>query len=67
MSKSYFDRYGNFKRGDKMTFIPFIKLTKKNTDLSVTWRKYNRLDKISSEKYGTPFYGWLIMLILAEL
>ena len=62
MAKRYFDRYGDFKRGDRMTFIPFIKLTKKNTDLSISWKKTKRLDVISSQKYGSPFYGWLIML-----
>jgi len=62
MARNYYDRYGDFKRNDKMTFIPFIKLTPKSTDLLVTWNKNRRLDKISNDQYGVPYYGWLIML-----
>ena len=39
MATSYFDRYGNFKNKDKFNFIPFIKLTKKSTDLQIRWKK----------------------------
>ncbi len=62
MAKRYFDRYGNFKLNDKLTFIPFIKLTEKSTDLKVEWKKTKKLDKISNDQYGAPYYGWLIML-----
>lgn len=62
----YYDRYGDFKSNGKYTFIPFIKLTKKPSDLQVAWKKYKRLDKISNDQYGAPFYGWLIMLANPE-
>jgi len=62
MARRYFDRYGDFKLNDKMSFIPFIKLTEKPTDLKISWKKTNRLDKLSNDQYGVPFYGWLIML-----
>ncbi len=62
MAKRYFDRYGNFKVNDKLTFIPFIKLTPKSSDIKIIWKKTKRLDKISNDQYGAPFYGWLIML-----
>ena len=62
MGQSYYDRYGDFKKNGKMRFIPFIKLTKKQSDLKIIWKKTKRLDIISNEKYGSPFYGWLILM-----
>jgi hypothetical protein len=62
MGTSYFDRYGNFKNKDKFSFIPFIKLSKKPTDLNIKWKETKRLDKVSNDIYGSPFYGWLILL-----
>lgn len=62
MARNYYDRYGDFKKDDKFKFIPFIKLTPKNTDLLIEWKKTKRLDRISNEQYGFPYYGWLIML-----
>lgn len=62
MAKRYFDRYGDFKVNDKFTFLPFIKLTPKPTDLKVVWKKTARLDRLSNNQYGVPYYGWLIML-----
>jgi len=62
MARKYYDRYGDFKLNDKYTFIPFIKLTKKPSDLQIVWKKHKRLDNISNKQYGAPFYGWLIML-----
>ena len=62
MGTSYFDRYGNFKNKDKFSFIHFIKLSKKPTDLNIKWKETKRLDKVSNDVYGSPFYGWLILL-----
>lgn len=66
MAASYFDRYGNFKNKDKFSFIPFIKLTKKPSDLRISWKETKRLDKVSNNVYGSPFYGWLILLANPE-
>ena len=44
MAQSYFDRYGDFKKNGKMRFIPFIKLTKKQSDLKIIWKKTKRLE-----------------------
>ena len=61
MARDYYDRYGQFKLGDNMAFIPFIKLNSKPTDVRVVYGDNKRLDKLSNEYYGTPFYGWLIL------
>lgn len=66
MAARYFDRYGDFKIGGQFSFIPFIKLTKKPSDLKISWKKNKRLDKISNDNYGAPFYSWLILLANPE-
>jgi hypothetical protein len=67
MSDLYFNRYINFLINGEQTVVPFVKLQSKSSD-----RKYfyklgvSRLDKISQEFYGTPFFGWLILLANPE-
>lgn len=62
MSRNYYDRYGKFKGTDTIKFIPFIKLDRKPTDLKDIYNKTKRLDRVSEEYYGVPYYGWLILL-----
>lgn len=62
MAKNYFDRYGQFKVNGQFTYIPFIKLRKKNSDIKIVYKKTKRLDRISNEYYNSPYYGWLILL-----
>lgn len=66
MSRKYFNRYGQFKNGDDMFNIPFIKLSNKPTDITVLYNQTKRLDVISQKYYGSPFYGWLIMMANPE-
>jgi hypothetical protein len=62
MARDYYDRYGQFKLGNEMGFIPFITIDRKSTDVKIVYNGTKRLDKVSNEYYGTPFYGWLILL-----
>jgi hypothetical protein len=62
MARDYYDRYGQFKLGGDMAYIPFIQIGRNSTDIKVVYGDNKRLDKLSNEYYGTPFYGWLILL-----
>lgn len=62
MDNQYYNRYKNFQINGEQTVVPYVKLTPKATD-----RKYfyvsnvSRMDKISQEIYGSPYFGWLIL------
>jgi hypothetical protein len=66
MSNKYFNRYGQFKSGSDMSNIPFIRLSSKPTDISTIYNQTKRLDVLSQKYYGTPYYGWLIMMANPE-
>lgn len=58
----YYDRYGNFLINGNQTVVPFLNLPQRVTDQRYVYKKNrSRLDKISFEKYGSPYFGWLIM------
>ena len=47
---------------------PFIKLDEKTTDDMIQYdKRKSRLDKISQDYYGAPYYGWLILMANPEL
>ena len=57
----YYDRYNQFQSDGEHRVVPHITLTKKSSDIIVTYKKNeSRLDKFSQQYYGTPFFGWLI-------
>jgi len=59
----YFDRYSNFLINGQQTVVPYVNLPGRPTDQKYIFRtNKSRLDKISYEKYGSPTFGWLIML-----
>lgn len=59
----YYDRYQNFLINGKQTVVPFLNLPPRSTDQRYIYRRNrSRLDKISYEKYGAPYFGWLIMM-----
>lgn len=63
MADLYFDRYYNFLINGQQTVVPFVKLPPKSTDKRYFYKMgVSRLDKISQEYYGSPFFGWVIML-----
>lgn len=59
----YFNRYDYFLEDGEYKIVPGIEIPQKGTDRFVTYNKNkDRLDKVSQEYYGTPLFGWLIML-----
>jgi hypothetical protein len=47
--------------------VPLVKLPEKGTDQFVTYKiGKSRLDKISDDKYGAPYFGYLIMVANPE-
>ena len=63
MSDLYFNRYINFLINGQQTVVPYVKLPQKATDKKYFYKVgVSRLDKISQEIYGSPFFGWLILL-----
>jgi hypothetical protein len=63
MSREYFDRYQFFINDGKFRIVPGLELPIKGTDKFVYYKKgKDRLDKMSQEYYGTPTFGWLIMM-----
>jgi hypothetical protein len=62
MALEYYDRYSEFVINGQQTVVPYINLRQKSTDQSYIYRVgRSRMDKISQQYYGTPFFGWLIM------
>lgn len=59
----YFDRYARFKDNGDIKLIPGIKLTPKETDKRTVYRQgQTRLDILSQNYYGSPYYGFFIMM-----
>jgi hypothetical protein len=59
----YFNRYQNFLINGNQTVVPFVTLPNRTTDQKYLYRaNQSRLDKISYDKYGTPYFGWLILI-----
>ena len=60
---NYVNRYSKFIVNNQSISVPFVKLPEKGTDIFVTYKiGKSRLDKISDDKYGVPYFGYLIML-----
>ena len=63
MSRNYFDRYQYFIDNGEFKIVPGLEIPIKGTDRYYQFKKTkDRLDKISQEFYGSPTFGWLIML-----
>jgi hypothetical protein len=46
----------------QQTVVPYVSIGSRTTDQNYVYIKNkSRLDKISFEKYGTPYFGWLIL------
>jgi hypothetical protein len=59
---SYYNRYAQFIANNTAVTVPFVKIPEKLTDLFVVYKlNRSRLDKISQDKYETPYFGFLIM------
>ena len=59
---TYYNRYQQFLINGEQTVVPFTPLPSKTSDQRYVYRTgFSRLDKVSQEYYGTPFFGWLIL------
>lgn len=59
----YFNRYEYFDVDGENKIVPGIEIPVKGTDKFVQYKRgKHRLDKLSQEYYGTPLFGWLIMM-----
>ena len=57
-----FDRYSQFRVGNRFNMVPFGEIPKSSTDIYEVYRKGKmRLDQLSSQYYDSPDYAWLIM------
>jgi hypothetical protein len=68
MPLNYFNRYRKLNSDEKRISPPFIKLDAKQSDKFTTYTiNKSRLDKLSQQHYGAPYYGWLILMANPEL
>jgi hypothetical protein len=59
-----YDRYGTFLINGQQTVVPYITLPSKTTDKRYIYKvDQSRLDKISQQFYGSPTFGWLILMV----
>jgi hypothetical protein len=62
MAYTYWNRYSQFLINGQQTVVPFVQLPGKTTDKTYVYKiGTSRLDKVSQEIYGTPYFGWLIL------
>lgn len=63
MFRQTYNRYNTFLINGDQTIVPYINLPSKTTDKRHIYKvSQSRLDKISQQYYGTPTFGWLILL-----
>jgi hypothetical protein len=63
MSNQYYDRYESFIKDGTYKIVPGIEIPIKGSDRYIQYRKSkHRLDILSQENYGSPLFGWLILL-----
>lgn len=62
MPFQYWNRYTNFLINGEQTVVPFVPLPAKTSDKNYIFIiGQSRLDKVSQQFYGSPYFGWLIM------
>jgi hypothetical protein len=62
MAFQYYNRYNQFLVNGQQTIVPFVSLAPKPSDKVYIYKVgRSRLDKVSQEYYGTPFFSWLIL------
>jgi hypothetical protein len=58
----YYNRYTNFLINSEHTVVPFVSIPSKPSDKRYIYKVgQSRLDKVSQQYYGTPYFGWVIM------
>ena len=62
-SRQVYNRYSTFLVNGSQTVVPYIKLPTKSSDKKFIYKiDQSRLDKISQQYYGSPTFGWLILM-----
>jgi hypothetical protein len=62
MALQYYNRYNDFLINGEQSVVPFVQLAQKTTDKVYIYKVgRTRLDKLSQDFYGAPFFGWLIL------
>jgi hypothetical protein len=62
MPFQYYNRYTDFLINGQQTVVPYVSLPNKTSDRTFIYKVgKSRLDVVSQEFYGTPFFGWLIL------
>jgi hypothetical protein len=61
--REYYNRYSDFLIDGEQTVVPYINLPSKSTDKKYIYKVgMTRMDKVSQQYYGTPTFGWLILM-----
>jgi hypothetical protein len=59
---NYNNRYIPFILDGNQTVVPYVNLPVKATDKKYIYKSnMSRLDKVSQQYYGSPYFGWLIL------
>ena len=59
----YYNRYNGFIVNGSQTVVPYVEITSKPSDKNYIYKVgRSRMDKISQQYYGSPTFGWLIMM-----
>ena len=59
---AYYNRYNEFVVNGDYIMVPNINIPTKSTDRKIVYKVgQSRLDKLSQQFYGSPYYGWLIL------
>ena len=62
MGGQYYNRYQTFLVNGEQTVVPYVALPNKPSDKVHIYKVgRSRLDKVSEEYYGAPYFGWLIL------
>ena len=62
MGFPYYNRYSPFLINGDQTVVPYVSVPNKTSDKNYIYKVgKSRLDKVSQEFYGTPYFGWLIL------
>jgi len=63
MALQTYNRYSEFLIEGQQTIVPYITLPQKTSDKRYIYKvDMSRMDKISQQYYGSPVFGWLILI-----
>ena len=62
-NRQTYNRYNTFLINGEQTVVPYVNLPSKTTDKRYIYKVgQSRMDKVSQQYYGTPTFGWLILM-----